>query len=52
MRTACCCLIIECAVQLVDGTRVCLQEKMRALCKPMDPQPWEEDADDLVLFDH
>jgi hypothetical protein len=38
----------------LDGTRVCLQEKMRALRKPME-QPWEvqhEDADGLLLFDH
>jgi hypothetical protein len=36
----------------LDGTSVCLQEKMRALRKPMEWQPWQvegEDSDDLVF---
>jgi hypothetical protein len=36
----------------LDGTRVCLQEKMRALRKPMEWQPWEvegEESDGLMF---
>jgi hypothetical protein len=36
----------------LDGTRVCLQEKMKALRKPMEWQPWEvegEESDGLMF---
>jgi hypothetical protein len=36
----------------LDGTSVCLQEKMRALRQPVELQPWEvqrQDADDVMF---